>query len=183
MILVEWQQKKTSTIAINTLAIVFSRLKQFYEINELKNGKHEGNKGHYTNHVVHAPYRFSCYLSLLFSALLSHAVVPDDFLLSTISPIPKNKRKSLIDSSNYRAIALSSILSKLLDKILLTKCQHVFNTSMYQYGFKKRHSIMHCAFVVNKILQHYKNHGTNVYIALLDATKAFDRVEYVRLFS
>ena len=37
MILVEWQQKKTSTIAINTLAIVFSRLKQqFYEINEPK---------------------------------------------------------------------------------------------------------------------------------------------------
>ena len=33
-------------------------------------------------------------------------------ILGTMIPIPKDKKKSLCSSSNYRAIALSSIFSK-----------------------------------------------------------------------
>ena len=40
-------------------------------------------------------------------------------LKGTIIPIPKNKRKSVNDSSNYRGIALSSIFGKLIDNIIL----------------------------------------------------------------
>ena len=53
----------------------------------------------------------------------------------------------------YRAIALRSIMGKLLDKILLNKCLIIFKTSMYLYGFKKSHSASHCKFVVNKTIQ------------------------------
>ena len=35
----------------------------------------------------------------------------------------------------YRAVALSSILGKLLDNILLAKCRRAFQTSDLQYGF------------------------------------------------
>ena len=65
--------------------------------------------------------------------MVSHGFVPDDFLLSVIIPIPKNKRKALNNFDKYRAIALSSVMGKLLDKILLCKC-----TSMLQFGFKNR---------------------------------------------
>ena len=41
---------------------------------------------------------------------------------------------------------------------------------------------MHCSFVVNEVIQHYTSQGSCVYIALLDATKAFDRIEYATLF-
>ena len=53
---------------------------------------------------------------------------------------------------------------------------------MYQYGFKKSHSTVHCSFVVNEVIQYYKNNNSNVFVTLLDASKAFDRVEYVNLF-
>ena len=43
-------------------------------------------------------------------------------------------------ADNYRAIALNSILGKLLDKILLAKCSRVFLTSDLQYGFKQKHA-------------------------------------------
>ena len=65
--------------------------------------------------------------------MLSHGYVPKDLLLSTLVPIPKNRRKSLNNSDNYRAIALGSILGKLLDIILLRKCSNVFQTSDLQY--------------------------------------------------
>ena len=44
----------------------------------------------------------------------------------------KDKKKSLCSSSNYRAIALSSILSKILDWIILIKEQHSLCSSELQ---------------------------------------------------
>ena len=122
------------------------------------------------------------YVSLLFNSMLAHGCVPNDFLISTLVPIPKNKRKSLNNSDNYRAIALSSILGKLMDGILLVNCSRVFQTSDLQYGFKQRHSTNQCTFVVNEVIQYYSNNDSNVYMTLIDASKAFDRVQYVKLF-
>ena len=47
--------------------------------------------------------------------MVSHGVAPSGLLLSTMVPVPKGKRGNKSDSSNYRAIAISSILGKLLD--------------------------------------------------------------------
>ncbi len=69
-----------------------------------------------------------------------------------------------------------------MDKILLDKCSDTFSTSVYQYGFKKGHGTSQCTFVINEIIQYYRNHNTNVFVTLLDASRAFDRVEYVKLF-
>ena len=74
--------------------------------------------------------------------------------IGTLVPIPKNKRKSQNDSNNYRAIALSSVLGKLLDRILLTKYHDELTTSDYQFGFKKQHSTVGYIFVVNEIIQY-----------------------------
>ncbi len=114
--------------------------------------------------------------------MISHGFAPVDFRLSTLIPIPKNKKKSLNDSNNYRAIALSSILGKLLDHMILTKYQDVFKTSDLQYGFKKKHSTTQCTFVVNEVIQYYLNNNSNIYVTLLDASRAFDRFNYVKLF-
>ena len=61
------------------------------------------------------------YISRLFTCMLTHGMPPSGLLLSTIVPIPKNKRGNLRDSSNYRTIALSSLLCKLFDTIIIEK--------------------------------------------------------------
>ena len=114
---------------------------------------------------------------------MTHGAVPEEMRLSTVSPIPKNKRKSLNDSENYRAIALSSIIGKLLDKVLICKCQQLTQTSPSQFGFKAQHSTMHCGFVARETISYYHSKNSDVYITLLDASKAFDRVEYTCLFN
>ncbi len=70
----------------------------------------------------------------------------------------------------------------MLDKIILQKCSGVFLSSDLQYGFKQKHSTNQCTFVVNEVIQYYMNNNTNVLVTLLDASKAFDRVEYIKLF-
>ena len=85
----------------------------------LKYGKQDGNVGHYTDHLKHGTSKLFTCLSLLFTSMLTHGCTPKGFLLSTVVPIPKNKRKSLNDAENYRGIALSSVLGKVFDLILL----------------------------------------------------------------
>ena len=115
--------------------------------------------------------------------MLLHAYIPVDILTSTILPIPKDRKKSLHDSSNYRGIALNSLLGKILDHILLTNYKNVFQTSDRQFGFKAKHSTVQCTFVVKETLQYYITRGSSPLLLLLDASKAFDRVTYVKLFN
>ena len=97
-------------------------------------------------------------------------------------PIPKNARKSLNDSNNYRSIALSSVLNKVLDKILLCKYKNTFQTSDYQFGYKAHHSTQLCSFLVDEVISKFRSEGSAVYVCLLDASKAFDRLEYTKMF-
>ena len=115
--------------------------------------------------------------------MFSYGYIPISMRQSVIILIPKNKRKSLNDSENYRGIALSSILGKILYRVVLHICKEVLQTSDYQFGVKPEHSTSQCTFVVKETVQYYLNGGSSVYVMLLDASKAFDRVDYLKLFN
>ena len=53
--------------------------------------------------------------------MLSHGTAHAGLLLSTMVPLIKHKRGNKFDSNNYRAIAISSLLGKLFDTILLSQ--------------------------------------------------------------
>ncbi len=103
-------------------------------------------------------------------------------LLGTMVPIPKNKKKSLCDSDNYRAIALSSIFGKTFDWVILLKEKDALCSSDMQFGFKEGLSTTECTFTMLETISYYNINHTNVYALFLDATKAFDRVHYGKLF-
>ena len=97
-------------------------------------------------------------------------------------PVPKDKRGSKSDSNNYRAIAISSILGKLFDSIII-KDQHLsLITDDLQFGFKENSSTITCTQLLVETIGYYNINNTDCYMLLLDASKAFDRIEYVRLF-
>ena len=60
--------------------------------------------------------------------MLKHSYVPEDMLISTLIPIPKNKKKSINSSENFRAIALGSIIGKVLDLIIMKQNNHILKT-------------------------------------------------------
>ena len=71
---------------------------------------------------------------------------------------------------------------KLFDKIILHKYSDVFTTSDIQFGFKEHSSTTKCTFALTETVNYFRKNKSNVYVMLLDATKAFDKVNYVKLF-
>ncbi len=90
-------------------------------LHRVKPGKNDGYGMLYSDHFKHGPHRLFVLLTMLFNTMIVHGFTPDGFNISTIQPLAKNKRKSLNVSSNYRAIALSSPLSKIFDWVILHK--------------------------------------------------------------
>ena len=101
-------------------------------VTDLKLGKSDGSEGLFSDHFINGTRKLYVFLSILFTLFLCHGFSPDSMILGTMIPIPKDKKKSLCSSSNYKAIALSSILSKILDWIILIKEQHSLCSSELQ---------------------------------------------------
>ena len=83
--------------------------------------------------------KLNIFISLLVTCMLIHGTALGDLLhvLSTLVPIPKIKRGDKSDSSNYEAIAISSLLNKIFDFIgLFEQCQS-YQTDNLQFGFNK----------------------------------------------
>ena len=74
------------------------------------------------------------------------------------------------------------MLGKIVDNIILENHKYVLKSEDLQYGFKAKHSTTHCTFVLNEVVDYYVNNGSPVFLVLLDASKAFDRVQYITLF-
>ena len=55
-------------------------------------------------------------------------------------------------------------------------------TSPYQFAYKTEFSTSLRSFLVAETIQYYKSRGANIYMLSLDATTAFDNVQYSKLF-
>ena len=146
-------------------------------------GWNDGSAGLSTNHFKLACFDLYVHISCLLSGMLVHGVVPDDFVSSTTVPIPKGCNVNLTVSDNYRGITLSSIFGKVLDLIVLMRYSDKLESNSLQFGFKAKHSTAMCTMIVKEVISYYVNNGSQVACTFLDATKAFDRVEYCKLFN
>ena len=83
---------------------------------------------------------------------------------------------------NYRPIALASSLSKVLERILLTKLEMYVSTSDNQFGFKRKHGTDLCIYALKEIVFSYTSLNSSVFLCFIDASKAFDRINHEKLF-
>ena len=99
-------------------------------VKKLKSGKSGGSSGIMSDCYVRGTDLLYHYITLLFNCMLVHGVVPEDFRVSILVPIPKGPRVDARNSDNYRAVALSSVLGKMVDNNLPKAC----SKSMYAGG-------------------------------------------------
>ena len=90
--------------------------------------------------------RMHILLTLLINSMVIHGHWPPELLNSTIVSIPKDNRGSLSNSENYRGIALSNCICKIIDTVLLNKYSAFLATSSLQFAFKKHHSTVLSGF-------------------------------------
>ena len=87
-------------------------------------------------------------------------------------------------TQNYCAIALSSILSKILDNIIITSQRYVIKTSDLQFGYKSNNCSTTFMFstLVIEIIQYFTQMHSPLNVLYIDTSKAFDRLCHIELF-
>jgi Reverse transcriptase (RNA-dependent DNA polymerase) len=55
-------------------------------------------------------------------------------------------------------------------------------SSDLQFGFKAHRSTNMCTMILKETMAYYSSNNSSVFCSCLDATKAFDRVNYCKLF-
>ena len=81
------------------------------------------------------------------------------------------------------AYALGAILGYVIDLILLERLSSKLDTSHLQFGFKRGHSTNMCTMVLKETVAYYTSNESSVHCVMLDATKAFDCVDYYKMFT
>ncbi len=130
-------------------------------IDILKLNKSDGEKRLNSDHIINGHHLLIVLLTNAFNCMLIHGVCPD----------------SMISGINT-----SSVFGKVFDWVLLLEENNSLNSCDLQFGFKQYVSTTHCTFATTDIISYYNSNRSNVYTMLLDATKAFDRVNYCKLF-
>ena len=74
-------------------------------------------------------------------------------------------------------------IHKLFDYVIIDLCGDSLSTSDMQSSYKNNHSTTMCTVILKDVIHHYINGNSNVYCCLLDASKAFDKINYGKLFS
>ena len=73
----------------------------------------------------------------------------------------------------------------MVEKVLYIRMDGYLQSTFNQFGFKRKHGTEMCVFVLKVLLIYYIKHRCcmYMYVAFLDASKAFDRVNDTKLFS
>ena len=99
-----------------------------------------------------------------------------------IVPIVKDQAGNHNEADNYRGIAISSTLGKMIETIVANKFQWLWHTTNQQFGFKAAHGCDMCGFVVKETVCHYLENGDEcMFGCCLDLSKAYDRVSHPKL--
>ncbi|XP_016534059.1 RNA-directed DNA polymerase from mobile element jockey-like [Poecilia formosa] len=147
-----------------------------------KNNKACGMDEISAEHLKFSSKKLFPLLALCFNAFVVHGILPDSLLAVILVPILKDKAGKINNRDNYRPIALASVLSKVLEKIILNKIELFLLTSENQFGFKSQHGPDMCIFALKEILDLYNRHNSTIFMCFIDASKAFDRVNHDKLF-
>jgi len=154
-----------------------------YSVNCLKNGKACGADGLSKENIVYGHPVLFVHLKLLFNMMFVHGFVPDKFGLGITVPIIKDRLGNLNTVNNYRPVTISPVIAKVFEYCILNKFDSLLWSNQLQFGFKKNSNCSRAVFVLSQVVDYFVKNNSNVYIAALDASKAFDRVNHVKLFN
>ena len=112
---------------------------------------------------------------------MRHWYMPQCLHDSVLIPAPKSN-KDPSSSQSYVPIALSSSLSKILERLIFSRYEDFFHSDPLQFGFKPGYSTTLCSGIVKNVISRYIHNGSAVLGCFLDASKAFDSFDHAILF-
>ena len=152
-------------------------------IKTLKLNKAAGHDGLVSEHIFHSHPALVYHLKILFTAMINVGYVPEDFGKGIVIPIVKDKCGDVSRIDNYRPITLSPVITKIFERILIFLFSQYIDSDDLQFGFKRNLGCSTAIHVLKTVINYFTDNLSNVYIATLDASKAFDKLNHHKLFA
>lgn len=109
--------------------------------------------------------------------------MPFNFNIAIIKPLVKDDKKSNSDINNIRPISVSDTITNIYESLILEKLNQSMPNNDKQFGFKSNSSCAHAVFVLQESIKICKRNNVKAYIAAVDASKAFDKVNRLLLWN
>jgi len=117
-----------------------------------KSGKATGPDDMAMKALTNGTYRLFVHLAISFNLFINFNYLPNSFIQSIIVPLVKNKAGDLSDLNNYRAIALSPVLSKLFEGILARFLGSDSTVNNHQFALKQDIPPVSAQMFLNRLL-------------------------------
>ena len=132
--------------------------------------------------LKNAPNILYDHLSRILQAFLIHSHVSLHLLLAILVPIIKDKLGNICSSKNYRSIAISSLILKIFDWIVILLCGTTLGLDDLQFSYQAGCSASMCTWLAVETIGYFTRNGGEVFTCQADKTKAFDLVKHSILF-
>ena len=109
-------------------------------------------------------------LSIAIQSFLIHGHITLFLLLATLIPLIKDKLGSINSSKNYRSIAISSLVLKLFDWIILTLYGVTLGLDELQFAYQPGCSTMMCTWSVVETISYFIRKRSNIFSCCMDMT-------------
>ena len=149
---------------------------------KLSDNKACGQDNITAEHLKLATKKLCPLVALCFTGFFVHGFLPPSMLSVLLVPVIKDKVGKLNSSDNYRPIALASVMSKVIERILLSRLERWISSADNQFGFKRKHGTDLCIFALKEMLDKYSGQNSTMFISFIDASQAFDRINHEKLF-
>ena len=125
----------------------------------------------------------SSFICILFAKTLQTGQLPSDWKKAQVCPLFKKGDET--EPSNYRSTSLTGILYKVIELIIAFNISKHINKhnalNELQHGFHKKRSCETELIQLIEDLGRQLTLGKQTYLVLLDISKAFDKVNHLKL--
>ena len=162
---------KSDTIVVDNIDIASNVVVRSSEVSDaidlLDNNKACGLDHVTAEHIKYASYRLRPMLAMCFTGFMVHGVLPNSILSVLLVPVLKDKAGKLNSRDNYRPIALASILSKVLERVILNRIEIYVLTTDNQFGFKRKHSTDLCIYALKELIAKYESQNSSIFLCFI----------------
>ena len=121
----------------------------------MKKGKSDVSEGFCSDAILNGPDILFEKLACVFRSWCVHGTVTPTLLACAFLPLLKSALKDPASTGSYRAIAGSSLVLKLFDKVVLLLWGHLLSTDSLQFGYKVGTSTTQCSWLVMEVANHF----------------------------
>ncbi len=148
-------------------------------IGQLNSGKAADSNNLQAEHLKLADLEMAPVLATLFNKMASTLEVPEPMKSGILTNVPKKDKSNLL-CDNYRGITVTGIIGKVLERVWKNRNdpKQSITQSEQQFGFTRGLSPSMSALFVTEAFAQAKDTKTPLYMATLDARKAFDVVNH-----